>query len=160
MRFIEKSLRGSLVVVSIAFCLAGFIYNTYGTFDKFILGAKLVITSSEDNNDPLPLPDFVLCNETAYKEYPTLGKSPIWQKVKYLELTRNPEEIFVDIKNFTSNYEFHNISHKRTDLYTAFQGRCSVIHTGKTVSFFIVGLNQDFLCAISRQPQTWISPVF
>ena len=138
-----KSLRGFLMVVSLALCLAGFIYNTYGTFDKFILNAKLVVTSSEDSDEPLPLPDFVLCNETAYKKYPTKGKSHIWQEVKYLELTRNPEEIFLDLskglKNSSSTEQNDKIIHKRTNLSTAFQGRCSVIHTHKTVSFKLFG---------------------
>ena len=113
------------VVTSVLLCIAGFIWNTFGTFENFILGAKIV-QSDKQANEQLPLPVFVLCNDTGYKEIP-FWEDGIWQEDQYLKITRNPEEM-VTPGPFNSSLNL-----TKEDLYTAEYGRCSVIRSHQKV---------------------------
>ena len=112
----------TLVLVSVVLCIVGFIYNTFGTFDKFINGGTLVLSESK-SYPQLPLPVFLLCNDPPYHEIP-YGNNTIWQEDRYLQLTRNPEEILISAKNY-------NVS--VSELRTVNKGRCLVINVHQQV---------------------------
>ena len=130
-----KSYKGklfhSLVLTSAIFCIGGFIYNSYETFEKFISGAHIVLTSSQSHTN-LPLPVFVLCNETAYKELP-YGENSIYQLSKYLQLTRDPREMMFDLRDVF--YKGANVIYNVQDLHTVVHGRCLVIQLQNPVIF-------------------------
>ena len=116
------------MIVSLVICVGGFIHNTFGTFEKFILGAKLVLITTQDTNH-LPLPTFVICNDTAYKQLPK-DKNTIWQEKEYVSLTRNPEEMQVqDIKVHVddNSRSTQRVNYTENELRTVYNGRCNVI---------------------------------
>ena len=115
-----------LVIATLFLCLGGFLYNTYETFYKFITGARLVLTLSTSQSQ-LPLPVFVLCNHTAYKELP-IGNNTIWQQEKYLELTRDPLNMLFDVKDGNGV-----VSYTAKELHTTLQGRCLAIEIHQKV---------------------------
>ena len=91
----------AFVAGSLILCIAGFTWNTFETIDKFISAAKLVLTESTESYAELPYPVFVFCNNTAYREIPSLNESPMWQFEDYINLTRNPGEIINKITKST-----------------------------------------------------------
>ena len=127
-----KTTYNYFVFISSVICLCGFIYNTHETFDKFINSATLVLREAQ-SHQCLPLPTFVLCNDTAYKEIPSLQRFPIWQEDTYLELTRNPLEMLVSIEE-RNNTGLRRINYTEENLNTVSHGRCQVIHIHQPVS--------------------------
>ena len=108
-----------LVVVSILLCIGGFVYNTYDTVVKFIRGGKLVLTTSK-SFAKLPLPVLVLCNHTAYKDI-QYDNTTIWHQHRYLELTRDPEEILLNLTVHSisrGEYAINYIKNVRCARYT------------------------------------------
>ena len=123
----------ALVTISLILCIGGFINNSYETFNKFISGAGLVLTLSQ-YRDQLPLPVFVLCNHTAYKELPyevTYGNDTIWHEKRYLELTRDPNNMLL---NMTNGMIIDSIVNYTTqELHTSLHGRCLSIYVHQQV---------------------------
>ena len=125
----------NVIIVSTVLCVGGFIYNTFGTFEKFIQAANIVVITTQ-KNDQLPLPNFVVCHDEAYKTLPAERSSTnetMWQEEKYLQQTKNPEEIQMKIaENMAldaTNYTFN-----RSVLRTVHYGRCNVINIEPEVS--------------------------
>ena len=111
--------------LSIVLCVGGFIYNTFGTFEKYILAATTVVVTTQNKNE-LPLPVFVICNDTAYKKIPkdSISNETMWQVKRYLQETRNPAEMQVRLVDFNTQVP---VNHTAKMLHTAYYGRCKVI---------------------------------
>ena len=139
----------TIVVISVVFCIGGFIFNTYGTFDKFISQARLVVTSSQ-SSDFLPLPVFAICNETAYKKLP-FGNDTMWREESYLKLTRNVDEILFGIRGSSTDGSMFKVNYTSAELRTIFQGRCLVIHVHILVSNLSIQSNRFNSCQSLRK---------
>ena len=123
-----------LWVFTLILCIAGFVLNVSETFHKFFNKATLVLSSTKADQDALPLPVFVICNQTAFKE-PDSSKS-VWAEQEYLEQTINPFNILLEISKYSplteSNGNFHPAIYHTSELNTAYMGRCLCIELNET----------------------------
>ena len=133
----------ALRAVTLLLCLTGFVLNSYETFNKYFKQATLVLSSTQHWKTELPLPVFVLCNISAFKETP--ANSSIWRASQYLDMTRNPKEILSNIHlyNPTSKSILLNPSSYTTEeLRTVYFGRCLTIkltnNVLKKLSFIVM----------------------
>ena len=125
-----KAMLKALKVFTALACIVCFVLNTFGTFKKFFDGSKLVVTSTQENNE-LPLPVLLLCQESAFTEMDSEGIMR-WSKGKYLNRTTDPAEI--SIKKLWSTRVDYLVNYTLGTLNTMFSGRCMTITIHQTVS--------------------------
>ena len=120
--------------------MAGFIVNSFGTFYKYFSKATLVLSWTESHHSWLPLPVFLICNQSAFKN-PHHVSSP-WQMEEYTRQTRDPSEILHQVSIFSPlnhSRQEYPADYKASELNTAFQGRCVSIQLEEKVGYSLEG---------------------
>ena len=119
--------------VVLILCITGFALNTWETIKKYKEsneGSTFQLTFPEKENE-LPMPVFVLCNETAYKRKMTTKEHSNlnFNETFYMNQTKNPDH-FMPFKRLY--FEWHNdekrlVNYTTQELRTTYHGRCLAI---------------------------------
>ena len=124
-----------LKVATLIVCIVGFVMNCSETFHKYFSGATLLLLSIQSHWTSRPLPVFMICNSTSYKN-PSNSES-IWNLQRYMDQTRDTGEILHNISiysptNSKPSYKIEPAKYYTSELNTAYQGRCLFIELNET----------------------------
>ena len=124
-----------LRIPTLLLCIVGFALNSRETFQKYFNKATLVLTSTQQHHKSLPLPVFIICNQTSFKR-PSRNIS-VLNYQEYIKQTRNPFETLLNISKFSALQsrdfkEFRPVVLHAKELNTIYQGRCLCLDLNQT----------------------------
>ena len=115
-------------------CLFGFVFNSFEVFQKFIQSTTLVLSYTQAANE-LPLPVFVFCNGSSYKQFPNVS---IYRREEYLKQTRDHDTFLRRIYLYGSDEDLDSNLFSKSELLTSIYGRCLSFKLMNKVSKFTI----------------------
>ena len=121
----KKKVYTATKTIAFAFCLAGFVSNSFMIFKQFI-GKKTITSQDIKHDNKLAVPSFTLCSLSGYKEK-IIDYHGLTLK-NYHNNTLELDETLISINGMAIKDRRHNS--KLWDVkttYSAFKGRCHTI---------------------------------